>query len=81
MLSFNLADLIPESEDVESYLTFRFIEDWCHEHIPRQRWRFDYSYTICVCGIDLPSRIFFLDDDDAELFRRNYRVTRPVKPA
>lgn len=77
MKSISLVDIIPERDNVEAYLTFRYIEDWCTEHIPRGRWRFDYSSTICVCGIDIPSRIFFWDEKDVVAFRMQYHVISP----
>ena len=76
MKSFKLEDILPDLESVDAYLTYRFIEEWCHQHIQRDRWRFDYSSTICAHGVDIPGRIFFWSDEDATAFRLNYRVIR-----
>jgi len=78
MKSFRLEDILPNLELVDSYLTYRYIEDWCHNHIPKDRWRFDYSSTICAHGVDIPGRIFFWSDEDATAFRVQYRVISPT---
>lgn len=48
-----------DCEHAGDYILFRTIEDWCLDNVDRTRWRFDYSSTICVCGIDIPNRIIF----------------------
>lgn len=77
MKSYRLQDILPNLESVDSYITFRYIEDWCHANIPRDGWRFDYSHTICAHGVDIPGRIFFWKDEDATAFRMQYRVIGP----
>jgi len=72
----NLKDIIPDQESVDGYLTFRYIEDWCSDHFDKTKWRFDYSTTLCVCGIDIPGRIFFWNEEDASVFRQNYRIIK-----
>lgn len=69
MASIRLQDLIPDLDNINAYMSYRQIEDWCDNHIPKGRWRLDYSSTICVCGIDIPGRIFFWDDIDLVTFR------------
>lgn len=69
MASIRLLDLIPEIDDSIAYMRYRQIEDWCYDHIPKGEWRLDYSSTICVCGIDIPGRIFFWNEADAVTFR------------
>lgn len=69
MISIKLEDLIPVTEHVDAYLKYRFIEEWCIENVPKGRWKFDYSSTLCVCGIDVPGRIFFWTDEDAVTFK------------
>jgi hypothetical protein len=67
--------LTTNGQDIEyahDYILFREIEDWCHEYIPRDKWRFDYSSTICVTGVDIPGHIFFWSDEDATAFRLRF---------
>jgi hypothetical protein len=75
MAFIRLQELIEDYELTESYILFRNIEDWCLDNIPRHRWRFDYSHTLCVCGIDLPGRIFFWSEEDEYMFRQKYKLT------
>jgi hypothetical protein len=65
MISIKLTEFIKTDNGVDAYLRYREIEDWCHSRPLRGRWRFDYSSTICVCGIDIPGRIFFWASEDA----------------
>ena len=51
------------------YILFREIEEWCYANIPKDRWRFDYSSTICEHGIDLPGRIIFKSEVDLTAFK------------
>lgn len=74
MKSYKLEDILPNLDSVSSYLTYRYIEDWCQSHIPTGRWRFDYSSTICAYGIDIPGRVVFSSNEDAMAFRMQYRV-------
>jgi len=74
MAFIGLRKLIEDYESVESFILFRNIEDWCLDNIPRHRWRFDYSHTMCVCGIDLPGRIFFWSREDAYRFVERYNL-------
>jgi len=76
MKSFKLEDILPNLETVDAYLTYRHIEEWCHQNLQGSRWRFDYSSTICAHGVDIPGRIFFWSDEDATAFRLNYHVIR-----
>ena len=73
MEHIKLQDLIPETDNVEAYITYRSLEDWCLDNVPRDRWRFDYSSTICVCGVDIPARIFFWDAADATAFKLAFK--------
>jgi hypothetical protein len=76
MTVVKLIDILPDLETVDSFLTFRYIEDWCHQNLSKDAWRFDYSTTISAAGVDIPGRIFFWSDDDATAFRRQYRVIK-----
>jgi hypothetical protein len=73
MISIKLIDLIPEIDNVQAFMAYRAIDDWLNDHVPKGRWRFDYSHTICVCGVDIPGRIFFYDDNDAVAFRLRHK--------
>jgi hypothetical protein len=77
MKSYRLQDILPSLETVDAYLTYRYIEEWCHTNLSKERWRFDYSSTICAHGVDIPGRIFFWKDEDAVAFRLQYRVISP----
>lgn len=77
MVSIKLQDILPNLELVDSYLTFRYIDEWCYSNIPKGKWRFDYSSTICAHGVDIPGRIFFVSDIDFAVFRGQYRVISP----
>ena len=77
MISIRLEDILPNLNLLDSFLTYRYIEDWCTTNIPKDRWRFHYSPTICAYGVDIPGRIFFWSDEDATAFRMQYRVIRP----
>ncbi len=66
-----LADIITDFDIASSFKMFRDIEEWLVNHIPGDRWRFDYSSTICVCGVDIPGRIFFWSDADVDIFLAN----------
>jgi len=68
-LGIRLDEIIKDPESVEAYILFRNIEDWCNANIPITRFRFDYSATICVYGVDIPGRIIFKSDEDANVFR------------
>jgi hypothetical protein len=57
----------------EYYIRFREIEEWCFHSIPKDRWRFDYSSTICVHGIDIPGRIIFRSNEDLTAFRLRFK--------
>lgn len=56
----------------EDYILFRAMEDWCLTNLDRSKWRFDYSSTINVCGIDIPSRIIFWRSEDATAFKLRF---------
>jgi hypothetical protein len=72
MRSIKLQDLLSNFDWTESFTMYRDIEDWCLDNIPRERWRFDYSSTICVCGVDIPARIFFWVEKDAVAFKLRF---------
>lgn len=72
MKDINLRDIIEETEGPESYILFRIIEDWCHDNAGA-RWRFDHSSKLCVCGVDIPSRIIFKHNEDATAFNLKFR--------
>ena len=72
MISIRIDEVISNLDILEAYITFRRIEDWCTDHIPKGHWRFDYSSTLCVCGIDIPGRIFFWVEEDAVTFRLTF---------
>lgn len=61
-----------DCEHAEDYILFRTIEDWCLSNVDRTRWRFDYSSTVCVCGVDIPSRIIFWLDEDVTAFKLKF---------
>jgi hypothetical protein len=67
-----LRDVIDNHEEVDSFIRFREIEEWCKDNIDRTRWRFDFASTICVYGIDIPGRIFFWSVEDANTFRNRF---------
>lgn len=77
MKTIRLADILPNLELVDSYLTFRYIEEWCTNNIPKDRWKFNYSGAISAYGVDIPGSIFFCSDADATAFRLQYRVISP----
>lgn len=54
------------------YILFRTIEDWCMNNLNRAQWRFDYSSTISVCGIDIPGRIIFCVEEDLTAFKLQF---------
>jgi len=64
--------LLKDLESVDSYILFREIEDWCHENIPRHKWRFSYSPAICVHGVEIPGRIIFKDKKDMQTLRLKF---------
>ena len=70
--------LIKDTESLESYKLFREIENWCVDNIPKDKWRFQYSPTICVCGVDIPGRIIFKRKEDLEAFL--YRFSECLHP-
>lgn len=61
-----------DCEHAEDYALFREIEDWCYDNLPKGRWRLDFAHTVCVCGIDIPGRIFFWVDDDFTAFKLRF---------
>ncbi len=67
-MEIRLQDLIKDLESVESYILFRKIEDWCLDNLPRDSWRFSYSQSLCVAGVDIPGRILFKSDADLTAF-------------
>lgn len=69
MVEIRLQDLIQDSEAVESYTLFREIEDWCCDNLPRDSWRFSYSPSLCVVGVDIPGCILFKNNKDATYFK------------
>lgn len=56
----------------EDYILFRTIEDWCHDRLGT-RWRFDYRVKLCVCGIDIPGRIIFVNKEDITAFKLRFK--------
>lgn len=62
-----------DCKHAEDYMLFRAMEDWCYDNIPRDRWRLDFAHTICVCGVDIPGRIFFWEDEDLTAFRLRFK--------
>lgn len=79
MIEIKMQDMIDNhfgpKDDFEyaaDYILFRAMEDWCYENIPKDRWRLDFRHTICVCGIDIPGRIFFLTEQDASAFKLRF---------
>jgi len=74
-----LQNLIPDFDKIEAYEAFRLIEDWCLDSVPRDKWRFDYSSTLCVCGVDIPARIFFWMKQDAIAFKLRFKVCDPTQ--
>lgn len=72
MQCVQLRDIIDNHDDVASFIRFREIEEWCKDNLYQTRWRFDFASTICVYGVDIPSRIFFWSQEDANIFRSNF---------
>jgi len=79
MLDIKIQDVIDrhfgKTEDFEyaaDYIFFRAIEDWCLDNLDKTRWRFDYSSTICVCGVDIPGRIIFWLKEDLIVFKLRF---------
>lgn len=68
MVSIYLKDILPDENDVNSFVTFRNIEDWCISNLSKERWRFDYSTRINAYGVDVPARILFTSSVDATMF-------------
>jgi hypothetical protein len=75
MVEIKLQDLIQDSEAVESYILFRKIEDWCCDNLPRDSWRFSYSPSTSVIGVDIPGRILFKNNEAAT----HFKLVFPVK--
>lgn len=71
--------LIKDTESIDSYILFRKIEDWCSENIPKDRWKFQYSPTICAYGVDIPGRIIFKCKEDYAAFKLHFfgRIDHP----
>jgi len=67
-----------DCEHAEDYKLFRTIEDWCLDNLDKTRWRFDYSSTTSVCGIDVPGRIIFGREEDVTAFRLRFCGVKPV---
>lgn len=61
-----------EEDFAAEYKLFRAIEDWCLDNFDRTKWRFDYSSTVRVCGIDIPARIVFCRGLDITSFRSRF---------
>lgn len=77
MVSLRLEEILPDLETVDSFLTFRTIEDWCYSNIPKEKWRFDNASRISAFGVDIPGKIIFYVDDYYWMFRYQYCVIRP----
>lgn len=73
-MNIKLDEIIKNKDSVDSYKLFRSIEDWCCDNIPAGRWRFDYSYTVCVCGVDLPASIYFKIPEDSTAFKLKFKT-------
>ena len=67
-----------DCKHAEDYVLFRSIEDWYLDNLDKTRWRFDYSSTTSVCGIDVPGRIIFGCKEDATAFRLRFFGIKPV---
>lgn len=80
MKTIKLHDILPDLETVESYLTYQQIRDWCEENIPQNKWKFEYATQINAYGVDIPDRIFFWVDADADAFTSKHCV-HPITPA
>lgn len=70
MPNYKMIDVL--KNDTNAFDIYRLVEEWCFEHIPKERWRFDYSSTICVRGVDIPGRIIFRSKEDATAFRLKF---------
>jgi hypothetical protein len=77
-MGIRLQDVIHNIESVEAFILFRHIEDWCRDNIPPSRWRFDYSSTICVFGVDCPGRIIFKCSQDMNTFILKFGVAQSL---
>lgn len=69
-----LETIIKENESVDSYILFREIENWCMNNIPRDKWRFQYSPSFSVCGVDIPGRIIFKRKEDLAAFKLHFCI-------
>ena len=68
-------DAVLTTDTVESYILFREIEDWCSDNIPGNKWKFQYSPTICVQGVDIPGRIIFKSTEDFITFKLRFNIS------
>lgn len=74
MKTIKLHDILPDLDTVESYLTYKEIGNWCQEHIPHNKWKFEYATNINAYGVDIPDRIFFWSNEDAAAFILRYGI-------
>ena len=72
----NLQNIVEDT--VQGYILFRKIEDWCLDNLDKMRWRFSYSPSTCVYGIDIPGRIFFDRKEDLEVFELTFINNREM---
>lgn len=71
----DLRSIITDYSDVNSYILFREIEDWCLDNIDGTKWRLDYSTFLNVYGVDIPIGIQFKEDKDFTAFKLRFFVT------
>ena len=72
MQHLNLKEIINDHSDVNSYILFREMEDWCCENLTD--WRLDYSTAMCVYGVDIPSKIIFKRIADVTAFKSRFAI-------
>ena len=70
MVYVRLQDIVGNKETVSSYILLRTIEDWCCDNL--HNWKFDYSSTICLYGVDVPVAIIFKCEADSNTFRLKF---------
>lgn len=61
---YRLKSLLGSDTSISAYKHYRLIEDWCADNLTQDRYQFDYSFTICIAGVDIPGGItlYYLED-------------------
>ena len=72
MPAVDIKQVISDPELRDSLVLYRTMEHWCRDNVYQDRWRLDWSGTVCVYGVDLPRRIIFDRLEDLGLFNREF---------